>query len=170
MLERRGGFSDDSNGLNEDRNPLKGKELSDTVKSLIPNDSLFNINSHIFNIQTNKKEKISTFDCFYSPSTESLCIVIEEKNKYSDLSKEIVVNLMEFSCKVNAKTLLLLLDKKNKDWGIYNIKLVKIMQSMMMIGFSNDPKFKTAKLSDKEYKLLRMDIKNKSEVIEEVIF
>jgi hypothetical protein len=41
---------------------------------------------------------------------------------------------------------------------------------MMMIGFTNDPKFKTAKVSDKEYKLLKMEIKSQSEVIEEVIF
>ena len=118
MSERRRGFSDKKIGLNEDRDLTKGIELTSTnIKKLIPNNSLFNINSHIFNIQNNKKEKISTFDCFYSPSTESLSIIIEEKNKYSELSKEIVINLMEFAGKVNAKTLILLLDRKNKDYG-----------------------------------------------------
>lgn len=133
------------------------------MKNLIPNDSLFNITSHIFNIQNNRNEKISTFDCFYSPSTESLCIIIEDKNKYSDLSKQIVANLMDFASQANAKSLVLLLNKNNKEW-------VKIMQSMMMIGFQNDPKIKTAKLLEKDYKFLKMDIRNQSDVIEEVIF
>ena len=140
------------------------------MKTIMPKDSLFNINSHIFNFQNNTNQKICSFDCFYSASTDSMCIIIEENNKYSDLSKEIVFNLMEFSTKVNAKTLLLFLDKKNKDWGIKIINLVKIMQSMMMIGFQNDPKLKTGKISEKEFKLLKMDFTTQSDAIEEVIF
>ena len=118
MSERRRGFSDNKIGPNEDRELTKGNDLYfSNVKNLIPKDSLFNINSHIFNIQNNRKEKRSTFDCFYSPSTESLSVIIEEKNKYSELSKEIVINLIEFAEKVNAKTLLILMDRKNKDYG-----------------------------------------------------
>ena len=50
------------------------------------------------------------------------------------------------------------------------INLVKIMQSMMMIGFQNDPKLKTGKISEKEFKLLKMDFTTQSDAIEEVIF
>ena len=70
---------------------------------------------------------------------------------------------MDFASQANAKSLVLLLNKNNKEW-------VKIMQSMMMIGFQNDPKIKTAKLLEKDYKFLKMDIRNQSDVIEEVIF
>ena len=69
---------------------------------------------------------------------------------------------MDFAGKVNAKTIILLLDnKKNKDY-------VKIMKSMMMIGFQTDKKHKFANLMGKEYKLLKFDV-SLSE-IEEIAF
>jgi len=68
---------------------------------------------------------------------------------------------MDFATKASAKQLILLLDRKNKDY-------VKIMQSMMMVGFGNDAKNKTAKLENKEYKLMKMDCK--SVEIEEITF
>ena len=125
---------------------------SKNLKSSIIDNTLFKINSEVVNIENNKQEVISSLDCFYSPNNEALCIIIGEKVKIKDLSKEFMVNIIDFASKVSAKSLILLLDKKNKDY-------VKIMQSMMMVGFINDIKNKTANLMEIEYKVLKFECK-----------
>jgi hypothetical protein len=146
---------------------LISKENEKTENSLqnlrnsTQDNTLFKINSEVFNIHSNKQELISSLDCFYSPSNEALCIIIEDQVKLKELSKQIISNLMEFSTKVSAKSLILLIDKKNKEY-------VKIMQSMMMIGFNNDSNNKSANISGKEYKVLKLDT-NTGE-IEEIAF
>ena len=127
-------------------------KTSKNIKTSIDDNTLFKINSEVLNIQNNQHEIISSLDCFYSPTNEALCIIIEENVKLKELSKEIIANIMDFASKVSAKSLILLLDRKNKDY-------VKIMQSMMMVGFINDNKNKTAKLKEKEYKLLKLESK-----------
>jgi len=41
---------------------------------------------------------------------------------------------------------------------------------MNLIGFENDNKVKTGKISDKNYKLLKMSIKQENNEIEEIAF
>jgi len=89
--------------------------------------------------------------------------MIEESTKYSELSKEIVMNIMEFAQKMSIKNVVLLLDRKNKDY-------VKILQGMMTVGFTNDNHFKFSKIAGKEYKILKMTLKNVLEEVEEIIF
>ena len=140
----------------------KSQSSTTNLKNSIHENTLFKINSEILNIQNNKQEIVSSLDCFYSSSTEALCLIIDENVKLKELCKEVISNLMDFAGKVNAKTIILLLDnKKNKDY-------VKIMQSMMMIGFQTDKKHKFANLMGKEYKLLKFDV-SLSE-IEEIAF
>jgi len=134
---------------------------SKNFKSSISDNTMFKINSEVLNIQNNKQEVVSSLDCFYAPTNEALCIVIDDKLKINELSKEIIANVMEFANKVSAKSMILLLDRKNKDY-------VKIMQSMMMIGFANDNTHKTAKLMEKEYKVLKFEVKHTE--IEEISF
>lgn len=73
------------------------------------------------------------------------------------------MNLMEFAQKMNIKNLILLLDRKNRDY-------VKILQGMMTVGFTNDATLKTTKIGNKEYKILRMTMKVVQEEIEEIAF
>jgi len=56
-----------------------------------------------------------------------------------------------------------MLDRKNKEY-------VKILQGMMTVGFTNDPKFKFTKISNKEYKILKMGLVWQQEGIEEIYF
>ena len=133
------------------------------MKQQLPENTLFNISSLIFNLENNKEEVLNKYNCFYNPALEALCILIEEGTKYSDLSKEIVMNMMDFACKMSLKNIILLLDRKNKDY-------IKIMQGMMTVGFVNDNLMKTTKISGKDYKLLKMAIKNNTEEIEEISF
>lgn len=143
-------------------NNIQNPEISlQNLKNSINDITIFKINSEVLNIQNNKNELISSLDCFYSPATEALCIIIEHNIRLKELSKEIITNLMDFASKISAKSLILLIDKKNLNY-------VKIIQSMMIIGFANDKKYKTAILMGKEYKLLRLDCIY--EGIEEVTF
>lgn len=133
------------------------------LKQSLPENSLFNISSLVFNLENNKEEILSKYSCFYNPSQEALCILIEEGTKYSDLSKEIVMNIMEFAQKVAIKNLILLVSRKSKDY-------VKIIQSMMTVGFGNDENLKVTKIGGKDFKVLKMTIKNIPEEIEEIAF
>lgn len=133
------------------------------LKQQLPENTLFNISSLVFNLENNKEEVLSKYNCFYNPTMEALCILIEECTKYSDLSKEIVLNIMDFAQKVCIKNIVLLIDRKSRDY-------VKILQGMMTVGFSNDLNIKTTKVGGKEYKVLKLIMKNIPEDIEEVIF
>jgi hypothetical protein len=106
---------------------------------------------------------VSKYNCFINPSLEALCIIVEDITKYSDLSKEIVINLMTFAQKMGIKNLILFLDRKNKDY-------VKILQGMMTVGFSNETSMKTCKLGEKDYKILKMTMNLVQEDIEEIPF
>ena len=163
MRARRSGFSESSNGLPESRQTKKGDVMFKSVKGNLPENSLFNINSVMFNLANNKEEIKNKFSCFYNPSLEALCVLIEEKFKYADLSKEIVMNLTDFAQKIGIKAIILCLDRKNKEF-------VKIMQGMMTVGFTTEKTTKTAKIGDKTYKILIMNVKSHPEEIEEIAF
>lgn len=94
---------------------------------------------------------------------EALCILIEEGTKYSDLSKEIVMNIMDFADKMCIRNIILLIERKNKDY-------VKILQGMMTVGFGNDNNCKMTKIGGKDFKILKMTLKSVSEEIEEIAF
>jgi hypothetical protein len=134
-----------------------------SLKQQIPENTLFNISSLVFNLENNKEEVLKKYNCFYNPSMEALCIMIEDVTKYSDLSKEIVINLMEFAQKMGIKNIILLIDRKNRDY-------VKILQGMMTVGFTNDNNVKIAKIGDKDYKVLKISMKVQQEEIEEIAF
>ena len=87
--------------------------------------------------------------------------MIEDSTKYRDLSKEMIVNLMQFAENMNIKNLILLIDIKNKEY-------VKVLQGMMTIGFKIDENMKVCKIAEKDYKILKMIMKK--EEIEEIPF
>ncbi len=72
-----------------------------------------------------------------------------------------MMNIMSFAERMNIKNLILLLDRKNKDY-------IKILQGMMTVGFVNDTTMKVCKVADKEYKIMRMTMK--SVAVEEIPF
>jgi len=88
--------------------------------------------------------------------------MVENSFKYIDLSKEIVMNFIDFA-KMNIKHLIMLLDRKNKDY-------VKILQSMMTVGFTNDKSLATVKIADVNYKVLKMTVSSSQQDVEEIAF
>lgn len=89
-----------------------------------------------------------------------MCIMVEKDLKYVDLSKEMIMNFIEFAQNMKINNIVMLIDRKNKEY-------VKILQSMMTVGFSNEKTLKTVKIAETEYKTLKMSINlNKPEVQE----
>lgn len=161
-MVKRIGFS--GREIGQENGDLKSGEIfTKTLKNQIPENTLFNINSLIFNLENNREEILNKYNCFYNPSLEALCIMIEEVTRYSDLSKEIVMNMMEFAQKMSIKNVVILLDRKNKNY-------VKILQGMMTVGFVNDNNHKISKIGGKDYKILKMTLKNIPDEVEEIIF
>jgi hypothetical protein len=89
--------------------------------------------------------------------------MVEKGLKYADLSKEMIMNFIDFAQKMNINNLIMLLDRKNKDY-------VKILQSMMTVGFSNDKNLKIIKIADTDYKTLKMNINLNQPEVEEIAF
>jgi hypothetical protein len=74
-----------------------------------------------------------------------------------------VMNMMDFATKMSIKNIILMLDRKNKDY-------VKILQGMMTVGFTSDSNVKMTRVAGKDYKVLKMTLKTQTEEIEEIAF
>ena len=142
----------------------QGKDfINESLKEKLPKNTLFNINSLIFNIESHQEEILSKYDCYYNSNNNSFCIIIGDNAKYSDFSKEIMMNLMEFSQKLSISSIFLLICRKNKDY-------VKLLQGMLTVGFTNEETTKTTTIDGKMYKILKMNLSKAQAEIEEVDF
>ena len=137
--------------------------MNESLKEKIPKNTIFNINSLVFNIESHQEEILSKYDCYYNSNNNSFCIIIGENSKYSDFSKEIMMNLMDFSQKLSISSINLLICRKNKDY-------VKLLQGMLTVGFTNDEVTKTTQIDGKNYKILKMSLSKAQAEIEEVDF
>ena len=137
--------------------------MNESLKEKIPKNTIFNINSLVFNIESHQEEILSKYDCYYNSNNNSFYIIIGDNAKYSDFSKEIMMNLMDFSQKLSISSINLLICRKNKDY-------VKLLQGMLTVGFTNDEVTKTTQIDGKNYKILKMSLSNAQAEIEEVDF
>ena len=137
--------------------------MNESLKEKIPKNTIFNINSLVFNIESHQEEILSKYDCYYNSNNNSFCIIIGDNAKYSDFSKEIMMNLMDFSQKLSISSINLLICRKNKDY-------VKLLQGMLTVGFTNDEVTKTTQIDGKNYKILKMSLSKAQAEIEEVDF
>lgn len=137
--------------------------LSTSLKTELPKNSLFLINSLVFNLEKHEREVYSKYYCFYDETENSLSIVVSDKAKYSHFSREIMMNLMDFVQKTKINTIYFLLNRKN---GQY----VKILQGMLTVGFEYEEKLKKVEIDGGVYKVLKMNMKDVPDEIEEVDF
>ena len=137
--------------------------MNESLKEKIPKNTIFNINSLVFNIESHQEEILSKYDCYYNSDNNSFYIIIGDNAKYSDFSKEIMMNLMDFSQKLSISSINLLICRKNKDY-------VKLLQGMLTVGFTNDEVTKTTQIDGKNYKILKMSLSKAQAEIEEVDF
>lgn len=129
----------------------------------LPQHSLFNITSIVFNFETNANEVLSKHSCYYNPNEKAFCILIEEKAKCFEISKEIMLNLIDLAQKLKVDTIFFLIDRKN-------LRYVNLLQALMTIGFEQETLKKTAQIEGKVYKILKMNVNPVSEDIQEIEF
>ena len=91
----------------------KGNDfLNQNLKSQIPKNKIFEINSLIFNITKHKKEILTKYKCFYEEKNNSLNVLLTQNLNFSDFTKEIMLNLLELAQKVGIETIYFLVAKK----------------------------------------------------------
>lgn len=137
--------------------------LSLSLKSELPKSTLFSINSLVFNLEKHEREIYSKYNCFYDEMENSLSIVVSDKAKYSDFSREIIMNLMDFVQRTKISTIYFLLNRKNSQY-------IKILQGMLTVGFEYEENHKKVEIDGGVYKVLKMNMKDVPDEIEEVDF
>lgn len=106
---------------------------------------------------------LSKHSCYYNPIEKAFCILIEEKAKCFEISKEIMLNLIDLAQKLKVDTIFFLIDRKN-------LRYVNLLQALMTIGFEQETVKKTAQIEGKVYKILKMNVNPVSEDIQEIEF
>ena len=140
----------------------KGNDfLNQNLKSQIPKNKIFEINSLIFNITKHKKEILTKYKCFYEEKNNSLNVILTQNLNFSDFTKEIMLNLLELAQKVGIETIYFLVAKKNPQY-------IKFVQDLMIIGFEVDTNAKTVNIEENIFKVLKLEVKDQDDEIEEV--
>ena len=137
--------------------------LNKEFKTQIPKGQIFEISPLIFNVSKHKREALTNYNCFFDEKSNSLSFIISEDICFSDFTKEIMMNLLEFSQKVGIETLYFLVAKKNAQY-------IRIVQDLMIVGFEIDENVKTINIEGKVYKVLMLPVKEESDEIEEIFF
>ena len=135
--------------------------LNQNLKSQIPKNQIFLINSLIFNITKHKKEILSKYQCYYDEKSNSLTVLFTQDFCFADFTREIMINLLEFAQKVEIETIYFLVAKKNQDY-------IKIVKDLTIIGFEMDENTKSVTIEGNVYKVLMLPVKEQDEEIEEV--
>ena len=140
----------------------KGNDfLNQNLKSQIPKNKIFEINSLIFNITKHKKEILTKYKCFYEEKNNSLNVLLTQNLNFSDFTKEIMLNLLELAQKVGIETIYFLVAKKNPQY-------IKFVQDLMIIGFEVDTNTKTVNIEGNIFKVLKLEVKDQDDEIEEI--
>ena len=139
---------------------IANKFLSEDFKKKIPRNDIFEINSMMFNITKHKKEILNKYKCFYEEENNELYIILDESICFSEFTKEIMMNLFDFSEKLGIDEICFLVSSKSQEY-------IRIMQDLMIIGFK--AKEKKFEIDGKEYKAMEIQV-NINEKIEEFFF
>ena len=132
-----------------------------SLKSQIPKNKIFEINSLIFNITKRQKEILTKYKCYFEESSNSLNIIFTQDLNFADFTKEIMLNIFEMSQKIGIETIYFLVAKKNPQY-------IKFVQDLMIVGFEVDTNTKTVNIEGSVYKVLKLPVKEQDEEIEEV--
>ena len=147
------------NGEEKQNNDFLNKEL----KKQSPKSKIFEINSLIFNITKHKREILTKYKCSYDESSNSLSFILTEDICFSDFTKEIMMNILDFCQKVGIDTIYFLIAKKNAQY-------IRIVQDLMIVGFEVDENLKTVNIDGNVYKVLMLPVKEEFDAIEDVFF
>ena len=135
--------------------------LNASLKRQIPKNKIFEINSLIFNITKRQKEILTKYKCYFEESSNSLNIILTQDLNFADFTKEIMLNIFEMSQKIGIETIYFLVAKKNPQY-------IKFVQDLMIIGFEVDTNTKTVNIEGNVFKVLKLQVKDQDDEIEEV--
>ena len=154
--------------INEDniilylQNPIKEESAnSQYYNEKLPKNKIFRINSLIFNEEKQIEEINNKYDCIYNDVNNTLFIIINEKDNYKNFTKDKLLNILEFSISLGINKISLLISKKNSQY-------LNILQDMMIVGFSPENNSHKISIDEKEYKILKMNVKDICQEIKEV--
>ena len=136
--------------------------LTEDFKNEIPKNAFFEISSMIFNIIKHKKEILNKFKCYFDEKSNGLFLILDSSICFSEFTKEIMMNLFDFSEKVGIKTISFLISKKNPQF-------IRIIQDLMIVGFKTNEKMNEAIIEGEHYKVMEVPV-NIDEKIEEFFF
>lgn len=136
--------------------------LTKEFRNKIPKNDIFEINSMFFNIMKHKKEILNKYKCYLDDENNQFCLILDESVCFSDFTKEIMLNLFDFSEKLGIDSICFLISKKNPQF-------VRIMQDLMIVGFKLNETNKEIVIEGNTYKNMEIPV-NINEKIEEFYF
>ena len=138
-----------------------GNKFKKETKQKFPDQKIFRINSLIFN---DEEQQISTkYDCIYNEKYNSLFLLFNEHVKYSEITKDKLINILDFSNSIGIDYIYILINKKNKNF-------LHIVQDMLIVGFEIGKNFPLFNIDGFIYKALKMSVKDIKQEIKQIEF
>ena len=135
----------------------------ENIKKIFPKQKIFRINSFIFNVEKEKQEIYSKYDCIYKEKDNSLYLIINERMDYSKFTKDKLINILDFSNSINIGIIYILINKKNKRYK-------NIIQDLILVGFESEKVFPNFTIDGNIYKALKMPSKDINQEIKQIDF
>ena len=137
--------------------------INEGLKTILPKQKIFKINSLIYNVESQNKEVNISFDCSYNEENNTLSIIVNEKINHNNLTKEVALTLFIFVQKVQIEKLYLIVALKNPNY-------ILLLQEMMTLGFQSEKSARSTNIEGNAYKILVIDTQEMSNNIEEFGF
>ena len=139
------------------------EESLKNLKNTISLDTPFVVNAMNYDNKSNDYYIGASFNLIFSSELNSLCIFLSEDMKYTDLSREIMLNFFYFAVKTEASRMCFLLTRKNRDY-------IKFLQGIMTVGFKPNTKNSKFTYEGKDFKVMTMEIPAKFDEVQEIDF
>ena len=141
----------------------KNNIINEELKSQLPKNKIFKINSLIYNVETQTKDLNISFDCSYNDESNCLSVIINENINHKNLTKEVALTLFLFVQKLQIEKLYLIVALKNPNY-------ILLLQEMMTLGFQSEKSARSTNIDGDAYKILYVETKDMSNNIEEFGF
>ena len=141
----------------------KNNIINVELKSQLPKNKIFKINSLIYNVETQTKDLNISFDCSYNDESNCLSVIINENINHKNLTKEVALTLFLFVQKLQIEKLYLIVALKNPNY-------ILLLQEMMTLGFQSEKSARSTNIDGDAYKILYVETKDMSNNIEEFGF
>ena len=131
----------------------KNNIINEELKSQLPKNKIFKINSLIYNVETQTKDLNISFDCSYNDESNCLSVIINENINHKNLTKEVALTLFLFVQKLQIEKLYLIVALKNPNY-------ILLLQEMMTLGFQSEKSVKSTSIDGNAYKILYVETKD----------